>query len=366
MTGHDLSVAARLARGGFSLDVEFEARAGRTVALLGPNGAGKSTTLAVVAGTDEPDRARRLDGPAPDVVEVHLGGRVLTDTRSGIRVPPERRRIGVVHQDHLLFDHLSVLDNVAFGPRSHGRSTSRARADAREIADRMGVGDLLDRRPRDLSGGQGQRVAIARALAARPDVLLFDEPLAALDVESRRDLRRELRRHLDAFPGPCVLVTHEPEDAFALADDIVVLEDGRVSMRGTPGDVRRRPATPYVAALGGSNLFSGHARDGVVRLDDHDHVLTVADSAVTGPVAVTVHPRVVSLHRSRPEGSQRNVWATTVDFVEPLGDTVRVTLGAPLPLGVDVTPGAVDALGLSPGGDVWAAVKATELTVTPA
>ncbi|MGA9275363.1 sulfate/molybdate ABC transporter ATP-binding protein, partial [Ilumatobacter sp.] len=230
----------------------------------------------------------------------------------------------------------------------------------------LGLGALAARRPSELSGGEAQRVAIARTLAASPDVLLLDEPLAALDVTTRSEIRRVLREQLNSFEGPRLLVTHDPSDAFLLADHLFVLERGRISQFGTPDAIRRSPATPYVAALTGTNLYVGRAEDGVVGLAEHKHAFTITDHALTGTVVLTVHPTAVSLHPERPRGSQRNSWEASVDIVEPLGDTVRVTLAGPVPIAVDVTPEAVAALGLRPGNSIWAAVKATEITATPA
>lgn len=232
--------------------------------------------------------------------------------------------------------------------------------------DLLDLGAFAERRPPELSGGEAQRVAIARTLAAEPDVLLLDEPLAALDVSTRSEIRRMLRDQLGVFPGPRLLVTHDPSDAFLLADRLLVIENGRITQTGTPDEIRHAPATPYVAALTGTNLYVGRADDGVVHLADHDHRFTIADHAPTGAVVLTVHPTAISLHPQRPSGSQRNTWKTIVEIVEPLGDTVRVSLGAPVPIAVDVTPDAVESLELRPGVPIWAAVKATEITVSPA
>jgi len=231
--------------------------------------------------------------------------------------------------------------------------------------DRLDLADLAQRRPGDLSGGQAQRVAIARALAAEPDMLLLDEPLSALDVEARSEIRRVLREELADFAGPRLLVTHDPADAFLLADRIDVIEDGRITQSAPPDEIRRSPATAYIAALAGTNLFGGVASAGTVQLGDHTHAFTIADTSLDGPVLVTVHPTAISLHSDRPSGSQRNVWPTTIELIESLGDTVRVTLASPLPIAVDVTPGAVASLGLDPGTTVWAAVKATEIQASP-
>ncbi len=349
-----------IVRDGFELDVELSIDPGSTVALLGPNGAGKSTAIGALAGLIPLDRGH-----------VRLGGRLLDEPPTGPFVGPEERHIGIVFQGSLLFEHLSVIDNVAFGLRHRpgpggrwrGRLGRRAAREAvRSLLDALDLVELAAARPGELSGGQAQRVALARALAGEPDLLLLDEPLAAVDVSTRARLRGVLGEHLARFPGPRLLVTHDPGEAFALADRLVVIEDGRAVQRGTPGEVRRHPATTWVAALTGTNLLAGRAGSSRVHLDDHDLVLTAA-TELDGPVRAVIDPRAVALHRDRPDGSPRNAWATVVDWVEPLGRTTRVRLGAPLPLTVDITPSSAQALGLGPGRAIWAAVKATEITV---
>ena len=340
---------------GFVLDLAITIAPGETLALLGPNGAGKSTTVEALAGLTP------LDGG-----HIVLTDRVLDRPATNIFVPPEERGIGVVFQDYLLFDHLSVLENVMFGPVSLGEAKPQARQLAEDLLERLGIRALGDRKPPQLSGGQAQRVALARALASKPDLLLLDEALAALDVTTRGTLRRVLAQHLAAFAGPRLLITHDPTDAFLLADRIAIVEDGRLTQVGSAEDIRRRPATPYVAALAGTNLLAGVNRGGVLTLDDHHHGLQTADTSVEGPVLITVHPTAIALHKQQPSGSPRNTWETTVASVEPLGDTTRITLANPLPLGVDITPGATAALGLQPGSAVWASVKATEISVAPA
>ena len=352
------SLAAHIVRrvGSLDLDISIAIAPGETVALLGPNGAGKSTALAALSGAD-------FDGDTAGTT-IALGERRFESATDF--VPPAARRIGVVFQDPLLFDHLSVRDNVAFAARSGGASKRAARTSAQPWLERLDLDALADRRSAGLSGGQAQRVAIARALASEPEMLLLDEPLSALDVGTRSDIRRVLREHLVEFAGPKMLVTHEPADAFLLADRIDVIEGGRITQSGGPDEIRRSPATAYVAALAGTNLFGGRADSGTVRLGEHEHSFTIADTSLGGAVLVTIHPAAISLHSQRPTGSQRNVWQTRVELVEPLGDTVRVTLGAPVPIAVDVTPGAVASLGLTTGTGVWAAVKATEIDASPA
>jgi molybdate transport system ATP-binding protein len=336
----------------FALDVELSIPQGRTAALLGPNGAGKSTAVAALAGLLAIDSGR-----------ISLGHEVLDDPREGRFVLPERRRVGVVFQDYLLFPHLSVAKNVRFGPRSRGMNRSAARGRSAEWIRALRLEGLEGQRPGDLSGGQAQRVALARALAADPDLLLLDEPLSALDLTTRTHLRRTLAEHLRGFTGPRLLITHDPTEAFLLADEIHVIEGGRITQSGTAEDIRLRPRTRYAADLGGTNLLHGTARAGAV--DTGTHILHVADHDIEGPVLVTLRPAAISVHLARPEGSFRNSWLTTIARVEPMGHRVRLLTGEPLPLTVEVTGEAREELGLVPGSEVWIAVKATEIGIQP-
>ncbi len=338
--------------GGFALDVALDVRPGRTAALLGPNGAGKSTVVAALAGLVALAGGR-----------IVLDGRILDEPAAGTFIPAEERAIGVVFQEYLLFPHLSVLENVAFGGRARGVARREVRRRASEWLERLGVADLAARRPGDLSGGQAQRVALARALAAEPRLLLLDEPLAALDATARVETRRLLADHLADFGGARLLITHDPTEAFLLADEIHVIEGGAVTQVGSADDIRLRPRTRYAADLAGSNLFAGDAAAGVVVTDGHR--LHVGDTAIAGPVLATAHPRAIALHSRRPEGSPRNMWETAVARVEHYGDRVRVQTGGPLPLTAEITPGAETALGLRAGSPVWVSIKATEIGVEP-
>ncbi|MFI7250090.1 ABC transporter ATP-binding protein [Micromonospora chalcea] len=339
-------------RDGFTLDVRLSVAAGEVVALLGPNGAGKTTALRVLAGL-HPLTAGHLT----------LDGADLDRPDRRMWTPPERRPVGVVFQDYLLFPHLSALDNVAFGPRRRGADKRAARARAQAWLDRVGLGDQARRRPRQLSGGQAQRVALARALAVDPALLLLDEPLAALDARTRLDTRAELQRHLGAHPGATLLVTHDPLDALVLADRLVIVEHGRVVQEGDAATVTARPRTDYVARLVGLNLHRGRADGHTVTVGEL--ALTTADT-VHGDVFVAYPPAAVALHPSRPEGSPRNVWAATVTGMQRHGDNLRVQLAGPVEVAADVTPAAAAHLGLIPGRPVWAAVKAAETRAYPA
>jgi molybdate transport system ATP-binding protein len=334
-------------RGAFTLDLEITAGPGEVVALLGPNGAGKTTALRALAGLTG------LTGGAID-----LGGEALHG------IPAERRPVGMVFQDYLLFPHLSALDNVAFGPRCRGAGRSEARRRAGEWLARVGLAEQAGKKPGALSGGQAQRVALARALAVRPRLLLLDEPLAALDAHTRLDIRAELRRHLTAFEGVTVLVTHDPLDAMVLADRLIVIEDGHVVQRGGPAEVARHPRTDYVAKLVGLNLYRGVADNHAVTLGSGVRVETAEPGH--GEVFIAFPPGAVALFRTRPDGSPRNMWEARVDGVERHGDQVRVHLDGPISVAADVTPAAVAELGLTEGQLLWAAVKASETHSYPA
>jgi molybdate transport system ATP-binding protein len=276
-------------------------------------------------------------------------------------VPPHRRPLGVVFQDALLFPHLTVGENVEFGLRTRGVGRPERRAAATSWLARVGLGGLGDRRPAQLSGGQAQRAALARALVGDPSLLLLDEPLSALDARTRLVVRAELRRHLGDFAGSTVLVTHDPVDAMALADRVVVVEDGRVVQAGTPDDVSRRPRTDYVARLVGLSLLAGTGEGQSVRLDGGG-VVTVAEET-SGPLFAAVRPESVALYLARPEGSPRNVWPARLVGATPHGATVRCELAGDVPLIADVTATAFAELGLVPGAEVWATVKASEVAV---
>ncbi len=344
-TGLEARIVA--VRGGFRLDVALDVAPGEVVALLGPNGAGKTTALRVLAGLV----------PLTD-------GTITLDGDSVAMLPPERRGVGVVFQDYLLFPHLSALDNVAFGPRCAGASRSSSRLVAAGWLERMGLTEIGRLKPSSLSGGQAQRVALARALATTPTLLLLDEPLAALDARTRLTVRSDLRRHLAEFAGATVLVTHDPLDAMVLADRIVVIEDGRVVQAGVPAEIVRRPRTDYVARLAGLNLYRGIASpDGVVLADGGR--LIVSDPSL-GDVFVAFSPSAVSIHRKRPEGSPRNVWPVVVVGVEQYGDHVRVEFTGTPPVAAEITTAAAAELDLVPGQDAWVSVKATETHAYPA
>ena len=345
----------QVTRGSFTLSVDLTVEPGEVVALLGPNGAGKTTALRAIAGL------LALDG-----------GRIALDSSVWDEPPrtfrtPDRRPIGVVFQDYLLFNHMSCLENVAFGLRARGVEKQTARAEAARWLETVGLSEYAGARPRALSGGQAQRVALARALATDPELLLLDEPLAALDASTTLHVRAELGQHLRRFEGRTLLVTHDPLDAMVLADRLVIIENGQVVQEGKPTEVAHRPRTSYVAQLVGLNLYRGTATGTTVKLSAGG-TITLAEPA-TGPVHVAFPPTAVSLYPTAPAGSPRNTWPAVVTGIEQHAHTVRVRLNAsptgPADLLADITPAAVADLHLTPGQPLQATLKATEVHTYP-
>ncbi len=347
----DAQVEVRL--GTLDLDVKLTVAPGEVLAILGPNGAGKSTLLRALAGLVPLDSGR-----------ITLDDHVVDEPATATFVPAEQRPIGVLFQDSLLFAHLTVSENVAFGLRARGTARADARRRANAWLERVGLSKYAGAHPRTLSGGQAQRVALARALATNPRLLLLDEPLSALDVGTRGDVRRELRRHLQSFDGVRVMVTHDPVDAYALADRVAILDAGRLVQVGTISDVTAHPRSRYVAELVGTNLVTGTVTEGVLVTKAGARVV-IAD-AEPGLSFAVIRPQAITLQRGAPvDTSTRNVWPGRITDLDRLGDRVRVHLDGPLPLTAEITVAALNALALRPGDEIAASVKATDIHAYP-
>jgi len=346
----DADIQLRL--GQFSLDTAFTVAPGEVLALLGPNGSGKSTTLQALTGLLPLAGGR-----------IVLDGTVLDDPAQHTRVAPEQRPIALMFQNYLLFPHLSALENVAFGLRARGTEKKTARQKASEALARVGLEDQAPKKPDAMSGGQQQRVAMARALVTDPKLLLLDEPLAALDVSTRSDVRRLLRATLRKSSAANILVTHDLLDAVALGDRMIVIENGGIVQTGTPAAVTARPRSKYVADLTGVNLLRGTGRGTAVDLDGGGQLIC-ADS-VTGPIFAVIAPAEVSVHRQEPDGTAGNLWRGPVGDIDLMGDRVRVRIEGTPAITAEVTPSAVDELKLDEGGELWASVNPAAVTVYP-
>jgi molybdate transport system ATP-binding protein len=310
----------------------------RTVALVGPSGAGKTSALRVVAGLARPSRGR-----------VELGGETWLDTERGIDLRPEERRVGLVFQEYALFPHMSVRANVAYG--------GRERVD--ELLERFHIAHLANARPERLSGGERQRVALARALARDPAVLLLDEPLSALDAHTKTQVRGELSELLRGLELPTLLVTHDYEDAAALADEVGVVVDGQLRQLAAPAELVASPRDTFVAAFTGANLLHGTARDGgagltEVRLPDGARLFSTDPG--DGEVGVVVYPWEISVSRTHADDSALNVVHGEIGSLVEVGNRVRVRIG---PVTAEITVSSAARLELERGGVAYATFKAT-------
>jgi len=309
------------------------------IGLLGPSGSGKTTLLRILAGLEYADE-----------------GRVLFDGRDAQTLPIEDRQVGIVFQHYALFGHMTVSDNVAFGlkVRPRGRRPSRPdiAATVARLLDLVQLGGLADRFPGQLSGGQRQRVALARALATEPKVLLLDEPFGALDAKVRVDLRRWLRELHDSTGLTTVFVTHDQEEALALADRVAIMAKGRIEQIGTPTQVYEGPQTPFVYDfLGRTNAFDCVIADGHARIGDK--AFPVAELP-DGPAVAFVRPHDVLLmpaDEAAPSADARLPGEATVRLVTALGPKAWVELAlGPHVIAADVGREVVKALNVAPGG----------------
>jgi molybdate transport system ATP-binding protein len=311
-----------------------------TVALIGPSGAGKSTVLNAIAGLTKPAAG-----------SIRCDENTWFDAERRIFLQPEERRVGLVFQDYALFPHLTVRENIEY---ARGAS-----ADA--YLDRFGIRQLVDARPGDLSGGERQRVALARALAREPEILLLDEPLSALDAHTKIDVRAELQQLLAELEIPTLLVTHDFEDAAALAGEVGVLVEGELRQTGSPTDLVAHPADPFVASFTGANLLQGRlvwagANTTGVRLEDGTLISTSDDGNSDGAVTLAVYPWDITISRSRPDDSAMNVLGGAITAITELGNRARITIG---PLSAEITVDSLRRLGLEPGQHAYASFKAT-------
>jgi molybdate transport system ATP-binding protein len=351
-----LEVRARDRLRELELDVELQVAGDGCAAIVGPSGAGKSTVLRIIAGLRRPDPGR-----------VVMGEEVWLDSGRGIDLRPEERACGFTFQDYALFPHLSAWRNVAFGmpgPRQDRRGR------ALEQLERFGVESLADARPATLSGGERQRVALARSLARDPSVLLLDEPLAALDTRTRAHAGRELVQALRGTRALAIVVTHDFSEAAMLADEIFVMDQGRIVQRGTAAELSARPASSFVADFAGSVVLNGTARpdaDGLTQVELEGGGILHSTDLISGPVAALVFPWEISLEPGGGghESSALNRLAVEVTSVTEIGNRARVGLSSPQPLVAEVTVESIRSLALRPGVRVTAAWKATATRLVP-
>jgi molybdate transport system ATP-binding protein len=324
----------------FDASVQLTVEHGTTTALVGPSGAGKTTVLRVVSGLLRPREG-----------SVSIDDRTLLDTRRGIDVPPERRRVGYLFQEYALFPHLDVLANVRFGARNG--------APVGELLERFRISHLAGARVQELSGGERQRVALARALALQPAALLLDEPLSALDAHTKATVRTELHELLRDLALPTILVTHDFEDAAALADRVGVIVDGRILQDGTAAELVASPHDAFVASFTGATLLEGTASlaaNGLTEVVLDAGGTAWSSDPGSGRVGLAIYPWEVSLSHGIPEDSAVNHIRATVASIVPLGNRTRIRVG---PIVAEITASSAERLGLTEGDIAVASFKAT-------
>ena len=349
--------------GSFELEVDWSIEPGEVLVLFGPSGAGKTTTLRAIAGLLRPQRGH-----------IEIAGRPVYDGTSQLWVPAHKRRVGYLTQQYQLFPHLTVTQNIAYGLRKW--STDGARERVSGLVSALQLEGLEQRRSWELSGGQQQRVAVARALAPEPDVLLLDEPFGAMDMELRRVLRRELRSLLARSPIPVLLVTHDREEALAMADSVQVIDEGLTIARGNPLDILGQPGQGRVARLVGvENLFnlnveSRNPRDGTmmcvggglrIEVPLGEPSPTPEPGRADGDqVAVAIRASdIILAHRELTGSSARNRLRGVVTNVELIAPGYEVTLDCGQPLRCRITGAALEEMKIRPGLTLWAVFKAS-------
>lgn len=331
-----LSLKGKLELENFSLNIDLEIEKNETIALLGPNGSGKSTLLKLIAGIE------KLNSGI-----LKLEGKILDDSKNSLT--PTLRRIGWVPQNQLIFDHLTVSQNIGFSPKSSKEKVSH-------LIDNFALSHLKNRKASDCSGGESQRVAIARAIASEPNLLLLDEPFTALDNESRQIVNRAL----ETMDIPATLiVTHDLQEAVSLSKQLIILEEGEIKQVGTLSEIRIRPTTLYSASLTGLNFVKAYA-NGLTAKDESGNTFVLSES-MNGPVNITISPKAIALHKKKPEGSPRNVWEARISGIHTVFEHVRITFSDNFNLVAEVTPNAVEVLDLKTGDEIWVSIKATEL-----
>ena len=324
--------------GEFALtDVSLSVADGEYFIVLGPTGAGKTILLETIAGIYTPDAGR-----------IFLNDRDITD------VPAKDRNIGMVYQDYMLFPHLTVEENIGFGLKSRRADPALIRRKVQESAELLNISHLLHRYPGTLSGGEQQRAAIARALVMEPDALLLDEPLSALDVKTRENLRAELARIHKATGTTIIHITHNFEEVFDLADRVAIMRGGDVVQVGTPEEIFRRPNSDFVAGFVGiENLFSGTGSpDGTVTVGD---VCIRVEESVIGAVSVAIRPEEILLSKAPLPENGKNVFCGQIESARPNGGLVRVSVDAGIPFWVTLTRQGFEEAAVVPGDTVYLA-----------
>ncbi|AGF96998.1 ATP-binding cassette domain-containing protein [Methanosarcina mazei] len=338
--------------GDFELSgIGLKAEKGDYLALIGPTGSGKSLLLETIIGFYGPEK-----------------GRIILEGKDITNFPPDMRQISIVYQDHVLFPHMDIFENIAYALRKKLRDKKQIEAEVKQIAGVLGIGELLHRKPATLSGGEKQRAAIARSLVVRPKLLLLDEPFSALDARTKEKLREMLKKAINEYSTTVLHVTHDFEDVWALANRVVVIRKGEVMQAGDPESVFKRPSPDFVAEFLGTNVLKGcvKALEGKLTVVEAEGMkIYSSDPAEPGEgVTVSIRPEEIILAREALESSARNTVQGRVSgvFKKEHLVVVEVEIGN-AEIKAVITPTSCEMLGLEPGREIYAVFKASNARI---
>lgn len=338
--------------GDFELSgIGLKAEKGDYLALIGPTGSGKSLLLETIIGFYGPEK-----------------GRIILEGKDITNFPPDMRQISIVYQDHVLFPHMDIFENIAYALRKKLRDKKQIEAEVKQIAGVLGIGELLHRKPATLSGGEKQRAAIARSLVVRPKLLLLDEPFSALDARTKEKLREMLKKAISEYSTTVLHVTHDFEDVWALANRVVVIRKGEVMQAGDPESVFKRPSPDFVAEFLGTNVLKGcvKAHEGKLTVVEAEGMkIYSSDPAEPGEgVTVSIRPEEIILAREALESSARNTVQGRVSgvFKKEHLVVVEVEIGN-AEIKAVITPTSCEMLGLEPGREIYAVFKASNARI---
>ncbi len=337
----------------FTMDVDLTVQSGETLALIGENGSGKSTTLKILSGLMKPESGKIL-----------LNDQVLYDSGTWTHIDPEMRNISYMFQNYALFPHMTVRENIAYGLVVRKRPIEEIKARTDELVGHMGLDQIADEPVTRLSGGQRQRTALARSLAPRPALLLLDEPLAALDVKTQENMRRELASVIRAENIPCILVTHSIIDALSIADRVSVIRRGTIVATGTPEDIIHDPAYGFSVSEN-PNLYRGEIQMGKTRkvCVKIGEIYVRAVTTLSGVVNVEIRPEELILSREKLASSAINSFQGTITEIRPSGLEMLIYVDIGIPLAAALTPQSVERLSLKMGDHIVVTFKATAVHV---
>ncbi|AIJ05587.1 ABC transporter related protein [Methanocaldococcus bathoardescens] len=331
------------------VDVNLKVKKGDYLTIIGPTGSGKSILLETIAGFHKPEKGK-----------IFLEGEDITD------LPPEKRNMSIVYQDYVLFPHKTVFDNIAYGLKKKIKDKEKITEEITQIAEVLDIAHLLHRKPDTLSGGEQQRTALARALVVKPKLLLMDEPFSALDVKTKENLRKLVKKAINEYETTVLHVTHDFDDVWGLANRIVVMKNGRILQEGSVNDVFYKPSINFVADFVGTNVLEGEIlgkENGLTKVKVGNCILLSVDDG-KGKVRLSIRPEDIIISKNPIETSTRNEFKCKVKEIKKMGNLMYLILDMDgIKLRCILTPNALYSLDIKEGDGVYAIIKATNVRI---